>query len=146
MAILEMLLSGAGKGIFEGIGSLAKDVRAAITGESIIDPNKKAELESKLLEIEFATTKAQTDINFEEAKNSNIFVSGWRPFIGWVCGSALAWQFIGSPIFEWIIKLTDKNITPPQIDTGSLITILMALLGLGGMRTFEKFKNSQSNH
>ena len=146
MAIIEMLLSGAGKGIFEGIGSLAKDVRAAITGESIIDPNKKAELESKLLEIEFATTKAQTDINLEEAKSTNMFVSGWRPFIGWVCGLALAWQFIGSPIFDWIVKLTGKNIIPPQIDTGSLMTILMALLGLGGMRTFEKFKSSQNNH
>ncbi|MFA5152357.1 MAG: hypothetical protein WC554_07365, partial [Clostridia bacterium] len=61
-------------------------------------------------------------------------------------GSALAWQFIGNPVFEWGVKLAGKSITPPMIDTGSLITILMALLGLGGLRTFEKYKSSQSNH
>jgi len=146
MAIIETILSGGIKPVFEGIGGLAKDIREALTGEAILDPNKKAELEAKATEIEFAAVKAQTDINLEEAKNTNIFVSGWRPFIGWVCGSALAWQFIGNPVFEWGVKLAGKSITPPMIDTGSLITILMALLGLGGLRTFEKYKSSQSNH
>ena len=146
MAIIETILSGGIKPVFEGIGGLAKDIREALTGEAILDPNKKAELEAKAMEIEFAAVKAQTDINLEEAKNPKIFVSGWRPFIGWVCGSALAWQFIGNPVFEWGVKLAGKSITPPMIDTGSLITILMALLGLGGLRTFEKHKSSQSNH
>ena len=146
MAIIETILAGGIKPVFEGIGGLAKDIREALTGEAILDPNKKAELEAKAMEIEFAAVKAQTDINLEEAKNPKIFVSGWRPFIGWVCGSALAWQFIGNPIFDWGVKLAGKSITPPMIDTGSLITILMALLGLGGLRTFEKYKSSQSNH
>jgi len=146
MAIIETILAGGIKPVFQGIGGLAKDIREAITGEAILDPNKKAELEAKAMEIEFAAMKAQTDINLEEAKNPNLFVSGWRPFIGWVCGSALAWQFIGNPIFDWGVKLAGKNISPPVIDTGSLITILMALLGLGGLRTFEKYKSSQSNH
>ena len=146
MAIIETLLAGGIKPIFEGIGGLAKDIRAAITGKEVLDPTKLAELEAKAMEIEFMSVKAQTDINLEEAKNPNLFVSGWRPFIGWVCGSALAWQFIGNPLFDWVVKLTGKVIAPPSIDTGSLVTILMALLGLGGLRTFEKYKNSQSNH
>lgn len=146
MAIIETILAGGIKPIFQGIGGLAKDIRAAITGREVLDPTKLAELEAKAMEIEFAATKAQTDINLEEAKHPNIFVSGARPFIMWVCGVALAWQFIGNPIFDWIVKLSGKVITPPVIDTGSLTTILMALLGLGGLRTFEKYKGSQSNH
>lgn len=65
--------------------------------------------------------------------------------MGWVCGFSLGWQFIGSPIFEWIIKIADKNVSAPEMDTGSLVTVLFALLGLGGMRTFEKYKNSEGN-
>jgi hypothetical protein len=144
MEIISTILSGGIKPIFEGIGSLAKDIRQAITGE--ISPEKKAEIEQKAMEIEYATTKAQTDINLEEAKNPNLFVSGWRPFVGWICGFSLGWQFIGSPIFEWIVKLTGKNIIAPSLDTGSLITVLFALLGIGGMRTFEKTKNVQGSH
>ena len=137
-------VSGGIQGIFGAIGSLAKDIRSAITGE--ISPEKKAEIEAKLLEMEFMSTKAQTDINLEEAKNPNMFVSGARPFIMWVCGFALAWQFIGSPIFEWVVKLSGSNITPPVIDTGGLVTVLMALLGLSGLRTYEKFNGVQGNH
>jgi hypothetical protein len=144
MDIIGTVLSGGIKPIFEGIGSLAKDIRQAITGE--ISPEKKAEIEQKAMEIEFATTKAQTDINLEEAKHPSIFVAGWRPFVGWVCGFSLGWQFIGSPIFEWIIKIADKNVSAPEMDTGSLITVLFALLGLGGMRTYEKAKSVQENH
>lgn len=146
MDIIGTILSGGVKPVLEGIGGLAKDIRAAITGKEIIDPTKLAELEQKAMEIEYMSVKAQTDINLEEAKNPNIFVAGWRPFIGWVCGFALGWQFIGNPIFDWVVKICGKNIVAPTIDTGSLITILMALLGLGGLRTFEKVKESQGNH
>src|SRR5574343_306482 len=141
MDIIGTVLSGGIKPIFEGIGSLAKDIRQAITGE--ISPEKKAEIEQRAMEIEFAATKAQTDINLEEARNPNLFVSGWRPFVGWTCGFSLGWQFIGNPIFDWIVKLTGKNIAAPALDTGSLITVLFALLGLGGLRTYEKNKEVQ---
>ena len=144
MDIIGTVLAGGIKPIFEGIGSLAKDIRQAITGE--ISPEKKAEIEQRAMEIEFAATKAQTDINLEEAKNPNIFVSGWRPFIGWICGFSLGWQFIGSPVFEWAMKIAGKDITAPALDTGSLITILFALLGLGGLRTYEKNKEVQERH
>ena len=146
MAIIETLIAGGVKPVFEGIGGLAKDIRAAITGKEILDPTKLAELESKAMEIEFAATKAQTDINLEEAKNPNLFVSGWRPYIGWVCGTALLWQMMGSSIFEWVVKICGKDLQPPTMDTAGLISILIALLGLGGYRTVEKLKGSQSNH
>jgi len=143
MSIISDILAGGVSGLLSSVGQFAKDIRQAITGE--ISPEKKAELEQRALEIEFLLTKAQTDINLEEAKNPNFFVSGWRPFVGWICGFSLGWQFIGSPIFEWIVKLTGKNITAPVLDTGSLITVLFALLGLGGMRTYEKFRGVEGN-
>jgi hypothetical protein len=153
MSFITDFFTGSGKGIIEGIGSMAKDIRAAITGESVIDPNKKAEIELKMLELEnkaaewgYLLSKAQTDINLEEAKNPNLFVSGWRPFIGWVCGLALGWQFIGVSLFDWIVRLMKVEVQAPALNTEGLITILLAMLGLGGMRTFEKYKGSQGNH
>jgi hypothetical protein len=143
MSVISDILSGGVSGLLNSAGQFAKDIRQAITGE--ISPEKKAELEQRALEIEYALTKAQTDINLEEAKHPSIFVAGWRPFVGWVCGFSLGWQFIGSPIFEWIIKIAGKNVSAPEMDTGSLVTVLFALLGIGGMRTFEKYKNSEGN-
>ena len=143
MSVISDILSGGVSGLLNSAGQFAKDIRQAITGE--ISQEKKAEIEQRGLEIEYALTKAQTDINLEEAKHPSIFVAGWRPFVGWVCGFSLGWQFIGSPIFEWIIKIADKNVSAPEMDTGSLVTVLFALLGLGGMRTFEKYKNSEGN-
>ncbi len=143
MSVISDILSGGVSGLLNSAGQFAKDIRQAITGE--ISPEKKAEIEQRALEIEYALTKAQTDINLEEAKHPSIFVAGWRPFVGWVCGFSLGWQFIGSPIFEWIIKIADKNVSAPEMDTESLVTVLFALLGLGGMRTFEKYKNSEGN-
>jgi len=144
MSVISDILSGGVSGLLNSAGQFAKDIRQAITGE--ISPEKKAEIEQRALEIEYALTKAQTDINLEEAKHPSIFVAGWRPFVGWVCGFSLGWQFIGSPIFEWIIKIADKNVSAPEMDTGSLVTVLFALLGLGGMRTYEKTKEAQGNH
>ena len=144
MSVISDILSGGVSGLLNSAGQFAKDIRQAITGE--ISPEKKAEIEQRALEIEYALTKAQTDINLEEAKHPSIFVAGWRPFVGWVCGFSLGWQFIGSPIFEWIIKIADKNVSAPEMDTGSLITVLFALLGLGGMRTYEKTKEVQERH
>jgi hypothetical protein len=146
MGIWESILSGGVGSIFSGIGSLAKDIREAVTGEAIVDPQKKLEVEAKLMELDFLITKAQTDINQAEARNPNLFVSGWRPAVGWCCAMALFWQFIGSPMFEWGCKMAGKVIEAPILDTSALMTILMAMLGMGGMRTYEKIKSAQKNH
>ena len=67
----------------DSIGNLIKDIREAITGKGIEDPNKKAELEYKLAQLEFALKQGQLEINKAEAQNPNWFVAGWRPAIGW---------------------------------------------------------------
>ena len=85
--------------------------------------------------------KGQLAINKEEAKSSNIFVAGWRPFIGWSCGVALVWHFIAAPFIIFFAALFGATLPPlPEFDMGSLMTVLMGMLGLGGLRTFEKYK------
>ena len=90
-------------GVLSGIGALAKDIRAAVTGD--ISPEKKAEIQLKLAELEMQASNAQTDINLVEAQNPNLFVSGWRPFIGWTCGFAIAYHFLRYSLFEWGIAI-----------------------------------------
>lgn len=81
---------------------------------------------------ELSQIAGQLEINKVEAANPNVFVSGWRPFIGWICGVGLAYQFLIYPI---LIAFVPKV---QQLDMGTLITLLGGLLGLGTMRTVEK--------
>lgn len=105
------------------VGILAKDIREAIKGKEM-DPEKLIEL--------------QTKINEAEAQHRSLFVAGWRPFIGWICGIALAYNFI---IRDLIIFVSGSEAVPPAIQMDHLMTILMGMLGLGAFRTYEKVKN-----
>lgn len=83
----------------------------------------------------------QAEINKIEAQHRSVFVAGWRPFIGWVCGSALAYTYILRDIIAWAMSVwAPEHSVPPELAMESLVSILLALLGLGGMRTFEKIK------
>lgn len=140
MGIAESLLSFGVKDVAEGIGTLVKDIRSAITGEP--SPEKIAEINIKLLELENLGMQAQSKINEIEAANTNVFVSGWRPFIGWICGFGLGTKFIFIPIGVWVCSLLDITPVVPVIETGELMTLILGMLGLGGLRTFEKFTGS----
>jgi phenylpyruvate tautomerase PptA (4-oxalocrotonate tautomerase family) len=85
--------------------------------------------------------KGQLAINAEEAKSRNIFVAGWRPFVGWTCGIALFAHFILFPSVDVITAyLGYETPTYPAFDMDTLMTVLLGMLGLGGMRSFEKYK------
>jgi len=108
------------------------------------DPQAKAKAEGELRSSLQAWDKGQTDVNVVEAANPNLFVSGWRPFIGWVCGIALAYQYVASPLLMWIASsLHIALAAPPKLD-GTLWELVFALLGMGGLRTFEKVKGVAS--
>jgi hypothetical protein len=92
----------------------------------------------KELDQEFELAKAQIAVNAVEAQSASVFTSGWRPFIGWICGSGLAYQFLIYPI---LVAFQPKIV---QLDMGTLLTLLMGMLGLGAMRTAEKFKGVES--
>ena len=84
---------------------------------------------------------AQVETNKEEAKHRSVFVAGWRPFIGWTCGVALAYHFVLHPIILFAVAITGVAIPDlPAFDMESLMTVLLGMLGLGGLRTFEKTK------
>ena len=84
---------------------------------------------------------AQIEVNKVEAASNSIFKSGWRPAIGWVCGFAFAYHFVLQPLLVFILTYAGHPVPElPEFDMASLMTVLGGLLGLGGLRTFEKYK------
>ncbi len=135
--------SGIGE-VATGIGSLAISLRTAITG---VDPAKKAELDRLLVELEGLGQQAQTEVNKIEAGHKSIFVAGWRPFVGWVCGFGLGYQFIALPLIGWAMAVwSPEIIPPPQLNIADLLTLLAGMLGFGAMRTWEKKNDVQDKH
>jgi hypothetical protein len=88
---------------------------------------------------------AQIDVNKTEAQHSSVFVAGWRPFIAWCCGIGLCYNFILYPLLLWVVALYQLNITPPPLFSDNLMELVMGILGLGAMRTYEKFKGVERN-
>jgi len=122
-------------------------------GSKVLDkifPNN-SEAKLKLMELqqsgELAALAASTnlaqgqmEINKIEAASNNLFVSGWRPFIGWVCGSAYAYAYVLQPIMLFFASLAGNPIQLPELGMGELSPVLIGLLGLGYLRTTEKIK------
>lgn len=82
----------------------------------------------------------QVSINQEEAKNTSIFVSGWRPFVGWTCGAAFAFKFVIGPFAAFILTAYGVPTEMPVLDFSEMSPILLGMLGLGALRTHEKIK------
>ena len=104
---------------------------------------QKAEMifQTREMELRQQQNLGQLDLNKVEAGNANVFVSGWRPFIGWVCGFALAYGFILEPVLRFLAKVMfGYEGEFPVIELAELNSILLGMLGLGSLRTFEKVK------
>ena len=122
-------------GIDDAIGAVLQ-----IINKFVPDPDQRAKAESALRDSLQAWDKSQSDVNAVEAANANVFVSGWRPFIGWTCGLALAYQFVVAPLVMWATLTVGIHLaTPPKLDD-MLWQLVFAMLGMGGLRTFEKIK------
>lgn len=84
---------------------------------------------------------AQVEVNKAEAASSSVWKGGWRPFVGWVCGAAFAYHFVLQPLAIFGLAAYGMEVPPlPDFDMGQLMTVLMGMLGLGGLRSFEKTK------
>jgi hypothetical protein len=84
---------------------------------------------------------AQIEVNKAEAASGSLFKGGWRPFIGWVCGGAFAYHFVLQPVIVFGVLTAGVDLPPlPEFDMASLMTVMMGMLGLGGLRTYEKQK------
>ena len=164
MSVITDIVSG----IAGTIGKAAIDIRTAITGVSPETAGKLAEiaanLEAQKAKAETDLLQGQLDVDKVEAASPNVFIAGWRPFIGWVCGAAFALNFVLLPIAQWIIQIigvtvpvTSLNgsaipVTTQQplklfdLDLATMLPVLLGMLGLGGMRTYEKVNKAQGNH
>jgi hypothetical protein len=120
--------------------SAAEDIANIIDQFVETDDEKRAAelIKAKLM---MKPSLAQIELNKIEAGHRSIFVAGWRPFIGWVCGIALLWHFILFDLLSWITVNQFPHVTAPPGLTGTetLVTVLLSLLGLGAMQTVEKF-------
>ena len=115
---------------------------AALAG-TVIDKiwPDKTEAERAQLAAAVAIVQGQLQVNQAEAASPSVFVAGWRPAIGWVCGGALAYTYLLYPILMWAAAIWWPNLSPPKLgNDGMLYELLLGMLGLGGLRTFEKVK------
>jgi hypothetical protein len=112
------------------------------------DPTAAAAAKLELFKLqqsgELQMMVSQMDINKEEAKSPSMFVSGWRPFIGWVCGSACAWNWIGLKIALFAAAYFGKELHLAPADIAEMMPVLLGMLGLGGLRTVEKLNGVAS--
>jgi hypothetical protein len=118
------------------------EVGSKVLDRVLPDPAQQAAAKLELMKLqqngELAQITGQMDINKVEAASSSLFVSGWRPSIGWVCGAGFAVQFVVGPLAEWGAALAGHPVKFPQMDTGTMMPLLLGMLGLGGLRTAEK--------
>jgi len=128
------------------IGGVLTSAREAITGERIKDPTEMAKIDMQLQQLENALITGQLKVNEAEASNPHIFVAGWRPAIGWVGALALAYQFIVYPLITWAWVAYGNSIgtAPPMINASALYPIILGMLGIGGLRSLDKFNKTDT--
>jgi len=137
MSFLSSIFAGTASGAVEGVGNLAVKIREALTGE--IPAKERAELETLALQIESAANLAQNKVNEIEARNSSLFVSGWRPGVGWVCVLGLLYQFVLYPLLCWALAIIYPHIpAPPPLDGNALMGLVSSMLGMGAIRQYGK--------
>ncbi len=129
-------------GIAESVIGVAGKVLDKFVEDKDLKTKLSHELKSQIVSLDLAQAQA----NVEQAKHPSIFVAGARPAIMWICAFGLGWQFVFQPVAVWILALTEADITLPIIQTEGLMSLTMALLGLGGMRSFEKSKGIQRDN
>jgi hypothetical protein len=134
-----------------GIGSIVEGV-GKIADELFTSDEEKLKIALQEKTIDAQLVKGQLDINKTEAKHKSVFVAGWRPFIGWVGGAALAYQFILYPLLVWgwtwfkSMGWVPETINPPPVfESGPLFAIITGMLGIGGMRSYDKLRKTQTD-
>jgi len=129
-------------GIVESVVGIAGKVLDKFVEDKDLKRKLNAELKSQIISLDLA--QAQT--NLEQAKHSSIFIAGARPAIMWICAFGLGWQFVFQPVAAWILAVSGSELMLPLFETEGLMPLTLSLLGLGSMRSFEKFKGIQRNN
>jgi hypothetical protein len=116
------------------VGSIIGKVADRID-DFTFDKQEKAELIAEI-------NKAQLEVNKVESGHTSMFVAGWRPFVGWTCGIALCYHFVIQPFLVFLCYSFGYQVELPVFNMQTLTTVLMGMLGLGGLRSYEKVKKS----
>ena len=135
------------------IGDAIASVLGKVIDRAWPDPAQKAQAaialaelqragEFKAIDAELEAMRQQTAVNQVEAAHVDRFVSGWRPAIGWICGAALAWHYVGRPVASWALLMSGGDTPIPEVELGDLLVILVGMLGLSGMRSYDKAKGT----
>lgn len=139
---IESLIGGSIGDAFQKIMSVFKvDPTVALQNRTEIE-KIQLELQAKVID----GYNAQLEVNKAEASSPSMFVAGWRPAVGWVCATGLASQFVVGPLATWGASLAHHPIAYPQLDLGTLLTLLFGMLGMAGYRTYEKTNGVDDKH
>ena len=129
-------------GIAESVIGVAGKVLDKFIEDKDLKTKLAAELKSQVISLDLAQAQA----NIEQAKHPSIFIAGARPAIMWICAFGLGWQFVFQPVAAWIIAVSGSDVLLPIFETEGLMPLTLSLLGLGGMRSFEKYKGIQRDN
>lgn len=126
---------------------IVKELVGPVTGllsEFIEDKDQKARLAHEIATMAERhaneNAKAQLEVNKVEAASKSLFVAGWRPFIGWTCGLGMFGNFITIPFANFVLALLSYEVVIPLVPLETMMPVLMGMLGLGAMRSYEKAK------
>jgi hypothetical protein len=113
------------------------------------DPKEAEAAKLKLFEMqqsgELQIIAGQLEVNKAEAASGSVFVAGWRPFVGWVCGAGCAWNWVGLPVALLLCEIFGKQVNLQPADLSEMFPLLVGMLGLGGLRTYERVQGVQRN-
>lgn len=127
------MIADAVSGFFQGVVKPVLD-------KFVPDAVQRLEAENMLYKGALAIDIAQIEVNKVEAASQSVFVAGWRPAIGWICGAAYAWEYVAQPMLTYILLVSGVSVPPlPRLDVGELSMLLMGMLGLGTLRSVDKY-------
>ena len=129
-----------------GIAESVIGVAGKVLDKFIEDKDLKTKLSHELKSQIVSLDLAQAQTTLEQSKHPSVFVAGARPAIMWICSFGLGWQFVFQPVAAWIIAVSGSDVLLPLFETEGLMPLTLSLLGLGGMRSFEKYKGIQRNN
>ena len=129
-----------------GIADSVIGIAGKVLDKFVEDKDLKKKLDNELRSQIISLDLAQAQANVEQAKHSSVFIAGARPAIMWICAFGLGWQFVFQPVAVWGIAVSGADVVLPVIQTEGLMSLTLALLGLGSMRTAEKWKGVQRNN
>lgn len=119
----------------------ALNIVGNVLDKFVEDKDLKQKLEHELQTEMHKANMAQIEVNKQEAQHRSIFVAGWRPCIGWSAALGFMYTFLFMPLFQWVFLITTGQIIAlPQINTEILMELTFAMLGMAGLRSFEKIK------